>query len=98
MLIAGIFIDHKVWLIADKQELSSFVQAYVARNIEHVPPEKLDADLIALDLKKNLERVFNTKFSVVPLDSQTGDILDDLSETAALQVSTPLYVPSTRIH
>jgi hypothetical protein len=98
MLIAGVFIDHKLGLLTDRQELASFVQSYVECNIERVSPEKLDADLIALDLKRKLEHAFNTQFTVVSVDAQTGNDLDDQSVAAALEVSTPLYVPSTRIH
>jgi len=98
MHIAGIFIDNKLWLLADRQELASFVQAYVTSNIESMDPSEVNATFLAGDLKKNLERAFNTQFSVVPLDVQTGDPIDDLSTVAALQVSTPLYIPSTKVH
>jgi hypothetical protein len=98
MLITGILITNKAHLLVISRELQLFLLSYVEENIEGVNPLMLDPNFIAIDLQNNLEREFKTQFSVISVDSETGDPVDNFTKTAALEVSTPLEFPSLKVH
>lgn len=98
MLITGILITNKAYLLATSRELQLFLRSYVEENIEGVNPAILDHNFIARDLQSSLEQAFKTRFSVISIDSETGDPVDDLTLAAALEVSTPLEFPSLKVH
>jgi hypothetical protein len=98
MHISGILISNKAHLLVISRELQLFLRTYVAVNIEGYNPSGLDPNFLACDLQKNLERAFNARFSVSPVDSETGDPIDDLTYVAALEVSTPVEFPTMRSH
>lgn len=98
MFITGVMITNKAHLLSFTRELQLFLKTYVEANIEGANPLLLDPNFIACDLQNNLERAFHQKFSVTPMDAQTGDPVDDLTYAAALEVSTSLEFPSMREH
>jgi len=98
MMIAGVVITSKAHLLVCNQELTLFLQTYVSTNIEGHAPSTLDHTFLAVHLQKDLEKAFGHRFSVQGIDASTGDPVDDLTHMVALEVSTPLDLPSLRAH